>query len=115
MMRTEMLSQIPSYFPELGRNSQNSTTGEGQNTYNETIQQVSKKKLGKFIEHGNQLLENSDTRLEITFHELTNRMMVTLIDKQTNKVVMEIPPKKWVDLVYNLCEQIGIFVDTKFG
>ncbi|MCI1774337.1 MULTISPECIES: flagellar protein FlaG [Paenibacillus] len=114
-MRIESLSQMPSNFPELGRNKQSVVSSEGQNTYNGILQQVNEKKLGALIERGNQVLEKTETRLEVSFHELTNQMMVKLVDTQTNEVVKEIPPEKWLDLVYNLCEQMGLFIDTKLG
>ena len=55
-MRIESLSQMPSNFPELGRNKKSVVSGEGQNTYNGILQQVNEKKLGALIERGNQVL-----------------------------------------------------------
>ena len=114
-MRIEGFSHILSYLPEATRSHHTDTAGDGENTYKATAQQVSEKDMTTLVERGNQALEKSNTRLEVSFHQETNQMMVKLIDSQTDEVIKEIPPEKWVDLVYNLCEQLGIFVDKRVG
>lgn len=75
--------------------------------------QVGEKELKDLIEKANLLLSSSDTRVQYSVHDKTNQIIIKLIDSKTNEVVREIPPEKMVDLVYNLCQQMGIFVDIK--
>ncbi|WP_379157252.1 flagellar protein FlaG [Paenibacillus sp. sgz5001063] len=114
-MKIESVSQLPSQLHDKVRaDIQSDAPTEVGNTYNRNMQ-LSEKEIKNRIEQGNRMLVKSDTRLEVSFHKETNQMMIKLIDTQTNEVVKEIPPEKWADLVYNLCEQMGIFVDIKVG
>ncbi len=39
--------------------------------------------------------------------------MLTVVDKSTQEVLMEVPPKKILDFVANMCEMAGILVNEK--
>ncbi|MGG3284365.1 flagellar protein FlaG [Paenibacillus solani] len=75
--------------------------------------QVSEKDLKGLVDKANQIVGKSDTRVQFSIHDKTRQIMVKLVDSATNEVIKEIPPEKMVDLVYNLCQQMGIFVDKK--
>ena len=50
-------------------------------------------------------------RLDFEIHEATHRIMVKVIDQDTDKVIKEIPPKQILDLAAKLQEMIGILLD----
>lgn len=77
--------------------------------------QISEKELQLFIDKANESLAQSTTRVQFSIHDKTHQIMVKLVDINTNEVLKEIPPEKMVDLVYNLCEQMGIFVDQRLS
>lgn len=77
--------------------------------------QVSEKDLKELVDKANQLIGQNNTRVQFSIHDKTHQIMVKLVDSSTNEVIKEIPPEKMVDLVYNLCQQMGIFVDEKSG
>ena len=54
-----------------------------------------------------------DTQLRWSVNQESNQMIVKVMDTQTNEVLREIPPEKYLELVQNLCEQVGLFLDEK--
>ena len=59
------------------------------------------------------LLEESRRRLRFRVHEATGRIWVQVIDQQTNEVVREIPPERYLDLVARIWELVGLLVDER--
>ncbi|WJH27485.1 flagellar protein FlaG [Paenibacillus sp. CC-CFT742] len=74
---------------------------------------VNKQQLDKLIEDGNKVLQRMDTQLRWSVNKESNQMIVKVMDTQTNEVLREIPPEKYLELVQNLCEQVGLFLDEK--
>jgi len=46
-------------------------------------------------------------------HEKTNRITIKLVDKDTQKVIKEIPPERTLDLLAKRMELAGVMVDAK--
>ena len=46
-------------------------------------------------------------------HEATNRITIKIIDKDTKKVIKELPPEKTLDMIAKVWEMAGILVDEK--
>ena len=46
-------------------------------------------------------------------HEATNRVTIKIIDKDTKKVIKELPPEKTLDMIAKVWELAGILVDEK--
>jgi len=65
------------------------------------------------VEQTNKLLLGRDDRFEFKVHERTGRIMVKLIDKETDEVIKEIPPEKILDLVASIWDLVGILVDER--
>ena len=53
------------------------------------------------------------TRCEYSYHEETKRVSIKVIDKDTDKVIREIPPEKSLDMLQKMWEMAGILVDEK--
>lgn len=73
----------------------------------------SKEVLEKAIMDTNRIIFKDDNRFEFKVHERTGRMMVKLINKETNEVVKEIPPEKILDLVASIWDLVGVLVDER--
>ena len=52
-------------------------------------------------------------RLDFKIDEETNRIMVKVIDTETNKVIKEIPPEQLIRLAAKIQEMIGLLVDEE--
>jgi flagellar protein FlaG len=58
-------------------------------------------------------LEIKNTRFEFSIHEETKRIIVRIYDKNTNELISEIPPEKFLDLIANIWKQVGLIIDKK--
>lgn len=70
-------------------------------------------KLEEKIEQLNETVEIFDKQIHFQIHEATNRIMVQVIEKETEEVISEIPPEKILDLVARIEEMIGLIMDKK--
>ena len=61
----------------------------------------------------NTYLEPSQTSLKFQLHDKLNEYYVQIIDTQTDKVIKEIPSKKFLDLYAATAELLGFMVDQK--
>jgi len=55
----------------------------------------------------------NSTVAEFGYHEGTHRITIKLKDKQTDKIVKEIPAEKTLDMIEKAWELAGILVDEK--
>lgn len=75
--------------------------------------EISKEKLQQAVDTMNNVLEaNSDTA-KFVYHEGLDRFYVTVVNKETDQVVKEIPPKKLLDAFYEMQKMLGLIVDEK--
>ena len=79
--------------------------GRGYETQREYLEQA--------VEETNQMIFKDDRRFEFKIHEGTRRLMVKLIDKETDEIIKEIPPEKILDLVASIWDLVGILVDER--
>ena len=77
------------------------------------VSEITKEELEQAVEKANQFLLGLKTQFDFKVHEGTGRTVVRLIDKQTEKVIKEIPPEKMLDVLANIWESAGILVDRK--
>ena len=52
-------------------------------------------------------------RLNFSVDERTDRLVVKVIEKDTDKVIREIPPEQVLNMVAQIQNMIGIFVDAR--
>jgi flagellar protein FlaG len=58
-------------------------------------------------------LEIKNTRFEFSVHEATKRVIVRIYDMNTDELISEIPPEKFLDLIANIWKQVGLIIDKK--
>lgn len=58
-------------------------------------------------------LEIKNTRFEFSIHEDTKRVIVRIYDMNTDELISEIPPEKFLDLIANIWKQVGLIIDKK--
>ena len=71
------------------------------------------KKLVEAIEKKEKELLGANTSLKFSIHEKTKQIIVKIVDDETKKVIKEIPPEKIIDMIADMCERAGIFIDKK--
>lgn len=78
-----------------------------------SIQDVSPEKVKSAIADINKKIAPTRTQCEFKYHEKTHRISITVRDKDTDKVIKEIPPEKTLDMIAKSLELAGILVDEK--
>ena len=73
--------------------------------------QPSAEQLRKAIEEINR--KAAHTTAQFGIHEATNRITIKIVDKDTKKVIRELPPEKTLDMIAKAWELAGILVDEK--
>ncbi len=71
------------------------------------------KKLYEAVDEANKYLFRDDDHFEFQIHEGTGRIMVKLVDNESEEVIKEIPPEKILDLVASIWDLVGILVDER--
>lgn len=55
----------------------------------------------------------TDDILYIGVNDKTNRIIIKLVDRETQEVIKEIPPEKTLDLLAKRMELAGVLVDQR--
>ncbi|AVK82821.1 flagellar biosynthesis protein FlaG [Lysinibacillus sp. B2A1] len=76
-------------------------------------QEVTKEKLQKAVDVANEFLEINNSSSKFVYHEGLDRYYVTIVKRDTDEVVKEIPPKKLLDAFYEMQKMVGMIVDEK--
>lgn len=95
----------------------NDVNRERENTYHSDT----KKEKGDFtlselenaVKETNNLLFRENSRFEFRIHERTKRVIVRLLDTDTDEVIREMPPEKMLDVVGGIWDFVGILVDER--
>ena len=93
---------------QQGQSYQQGKKDEGKN-----IQDVSPEKVKSAIADINKKIAPTRTQCEFKYHEKTHRISITVRDKDTDKVIKEIPPEKTLDMIAKSLELAGILVDEQ--
>ncbi len=71
-------------------------------------QEYSKKDVDNALNKINNFLKDDKTHAEYTYNKEMKTMMIKVIDENTKEVVLEIPPKKILDMVASMLRQVGL-------
>lgn len=69
------------------------------------------KNIEGVVKNLNSIAKNFNEKVQFSFHEKTNRIIIKVINSDTNEVVREIPAKYSIKLLEHLQEYMGLFVD----
>lgn len=70
--------------------------------------QFNKKELDKSLNKLNRFLEDESVHAEYSVHEDFGTVMIKIVDDVTKEVILEVPPKKILDMVASMCKQFGL-------
>lgn len=68
----------------------------------------SKEELEKALKKLNKFLDDDKAHAEYSVHEDLRSVMIKIVDDSTKEVILEIPPKKILDMVASMCKQFGL-------
>ncbi len=69
--------------------------------------------LDEAILQMNQAAQALNVELRFSIHEGTDRIMVQVVDKQSQEVIREMPPERVLNMVAQIQNMIGLFVDSR--
>jgi flagellar protein FlaG len=69
--------------------------------------------LASKVEQLNETMQVFKREFHFKIHEETSRIIVQVLNAETDEVVSEIPPEKVLDILANMEEAIGLIVDKK--
>jgi flagellar protein FlaG len=92
--------------PDIRQTSDEDGGDAGQQ--NQTYQNA---QIKKAVEDINKKANNTEAVFGI--HEATNRVTIKIVDKDSKKVIKELPPEKTLDMIAKVWELAGILVDEK--
>lgn len=90
-------------FSQHRENIENGTDGRkpSQSTIDSTISETNSK------------IKVSNTQLKYSIDDETQRISIKIIDKDTDKVIREVPPEETLEAIKKIWEIAGIIVDEK--
>jgi len=72
------------------------------------------KDIKRAVDKLNKFLQGEATHIEYERHDkFKNQFVIKIINNDTKEVIREIPPKKILDMVAEMCKIAGIIVDEK--
>ena len=98
---------------EIAQKQQVTTPPYEKNQEEKRLNKNSLQDLKERVEQLNETLRVFDKRLRFDIHEETNRVMVQVLDAETDEILREIPPEKILDMVASIEEAIGLIVDER--
>ena len=75
--------------------------------------EITESVIARYVANVNQALAPSFFRLNFNIHEDTNRVMVKVIDTNTDEVLREIPPESRLDIIARMQEFAGLLFDER--
>lgn len=107
-LQTEKTSAPDASTAVVGQ-TQNKDDASGESQYQN--QQPSNDQIKQAVEKLNKSMTNSEAIFGI--HEATNRVTIKIVDKDSKKVIKELPPEKTLDMIAKVWEMAGILVDER--
>lgn len=79
----------------------------------ELSSEVSRGDLIKAVENVNEKIKVDNKKLECSYHERTKSFVVKVVDTATNEIIREVPPEKMLDMIADVWDRLGLFLDEK--
>ncbi|MBF0409918.1 MAG: flagellar protein FlaG [Candidatus Riflebacteria bacterium] len=84
-----------------------------QNEKEKQEQKTSIEELNQALDTANKTANAFDRSLRFKLHEKTKEYMISVVDTKTDKVIREIPPKEFLDMLAKMRDYIGMIFDKK--
>lgn len=79
----------------------------------EKQKEASEEEVISAIETANDALKAYNKRFEYKIHDDTKRIMVKIVNPDTDEIIKEIPSEKVLDMVAKIWEMSGVLIDEK--
>ena len=103
--------KIDAMTAEVAKASESDTRDENKEQQERENTKAENEAIKNAVDKLNKNMFNSEAVFGI--HEGTNRVTIKIVDKDTKKVIKELPPEKTLDMIAKMWEMAGILVDEK--
>lgn len=93
--------------------SQSKSEQENNQNKEKKDKSVSQNQVKSVISQANSKMRDHMTRCEFSLYDDTHLISIKVIDKETDKVIKEIPPKETLEMIEKLMDLAGLLVDEK--
>lgn len=93
----------------VAKSSESNTKGEDNEERENT--ESENEAIKRMVDNINKNMKDGEAVFGI--HEGTNRVTIKIVDKNTKKVIKELPPERTLDMIAKVWEMAGILVDEK--
>jgi flagellar protein FlaG len=76
-----------------------------------TPRDLSRKDISEIVDRLNKGVQEIHERMSFSYHEKTQRIIVKVLNSETNEVVREIPAKEAIKLLEHIQDFLGMLVD----
>jgi len=83
------------------------------NGLTELQESISAEFFDKFVQEANAKLMPDNRKFAYDFHEATNRIVVKVVDRDTDEIIREIPPEQILRATEKMLELVGVLFDEK--
>ncbi len=122
-MRTEGVDSLSSQQLYNNNNNSNANIKSNNKENNRKSQSLQEKKeynqkeleedIRESVKDVNEIVEKVKEGLSFQIHEETEKLMVQVIDVNTEEVIKELPPEEMLDLEARIHELVGLIIDEK--
>ena len=75
--------------------------------------QLGKSQLNKYAEKLSKVMEILNHSIRFSVDDESDRMIVKIVNSETNEVIRQIPPKEMLQLMHRLDQMAGLMLDEK--
>jgi len=95
----------------VNRNDNSSRKPESLREKEEYSEQELEDEVRESVKDINEIVDKVKEGLSFQIHEDTEKMMVKVVDLNTDEVIKELPPEEMLDLQARIHEMVGILID----
>jgi len=95
---------------DAARSDSNSVT---QTKATEPKKELTRDETDLLTETLNKFMDSMNAKLQFVVHDKTHRLMVQVVDPETNKVLKEFPPHELLDTMAAISDYVGTLLDKK--
>lgn len=95
----------------VNRNDNSDRKSESLREKQEYSEQDLEDEVRESVKDVNEIVDKVKEGLSFQIHEDTEKMMVKVIDLNTDEVIKELPPEEMLDLQARIHEMVGILID----
>lgn len=92
----------------IENNSSNNVSIKSVEKSEASDKKYNKEELDKSLKKLNKFLEEDNAHAEYSVHRDFGDIMIKIIDDKTKEIILEVPPKKILDMIASMCKQFGL-------